>query len=195
MLNATRRGTYSRGFAVAQRIDRLNERVGNLVAWTALLMILVGAFNAVARYLGRYIGVDLSSNAYIEAQWYMFSLVFLLGAAYTLKENAHVRVDVIYGRLSARNKAWIDLVGMLLFLIPFCLTVLSLSWPAVRNSWAVWEGSPDPGGLPRYPIKTMIMVAFGLLLLQGVSEAIKRWALLRGQTTLAADGSSPKAAI
>lgn len=171
-----------RWLRVAGTIDRLNERIGRAVYWLALLMVLVGTFNAVARYVGRYVGMNLSSNAYIELQWYMFSLIFLLAAAYTLKHDAHVRVDVFYGRLSERARAWIDLLGTLVFLIPFSAFAIWVSWPAVRNSWAALEGSPDPGGLPRYPIKTMIPIAFALLILQGVAEAIRRIALLRGMS-------------
>lgn len=167
---------------LAHAIDRLNERIGRAVYWLALLMVLIGSLNAVVRYTGRYLGVNLSSNAYIELQWYMFSLIFLLGAAYTLKQDAHVRVDVLYSRLSERARAWIDLLGTVLFLIPFSALAIWASWPSVRNSWAVLETSPDPGGLPRYPIKTMIPVAFLLLILQGVAEAIKRVAFLRGES-------------
>jgi TRAP-type mannitol/chloroaromatic compound transport system permease small subunit len=174
---------------MARLIDRLNERLGRGVAWLTLAMVLIGAFNAVARYLGRYIGVNLSSNAYIELQWYLFSLVFLLGGAYTLRHNAHVRVDVIYGRLSNRARAWINLLGTLIFLIPFALFGLWVSWPSVRNSWAVLEDSPDPGGLPRYPIKTAILVAFALLLVQGIAEAVKHVAVLRGH--LAGESETP----
>ena len=165
---------------ISHVIDSLNRWVGKGAAWLALLMVLLGAYNAVARYLGRHIGRDLSSNAYIEFQWYMFSLLFLLGAAYTLGRDRHVRVDVIYGRLSSRARAWIDLAGTVLFLVPFCVVVLVVSWPSVHNSWEVLEVSPDPGGLPRYPIKSAILVAFLLLLAQGVSMAIKRVAFLRG---------------
>ena len=169
-----------RSLRVASWIDGLNRRVGALVGWLTLLMVLVGAFNAVARYLDRGGSVRLSSNAWIELQWYLFSLVFLLGAPYALRCNAHVRVDVIYGRLSPRAQAWIDLVGGLVFLLPFCVFALLVSWPAVRESWAVREVSADPGGLARYPIKSAVLVAFVLLALQGVSEIIKRVALLRG---------------
>jgi TRAP-type mannitol/chloroaromatic compound transport system permease small subunit len=158
--------------SLATAIDALNALVGRVVAWLCLLMVAIGAFNAVARYLGRFIGVNLSSNAYIELQWYLFSLLFLLGAAYTLQRDAHVRVDVIYGRLSERTRAWIDLAGAIVFLIPFCVFVIVVSSPAVHNSWAVLEGSPDPGGLPRYPLKTVIPVAFVLLILQGISLII-----------------------
>lgn len=165
---------------LADGIDRMNEWVGRLVYWLTLFMVLIGAYNALVRYLGRFTGVGLSSNTYIELQWYMFSLVFLLGAAYTLRHDAHVRVDVLYARLSERGRAWINLLGTVLFLIPFCLLVLWTSWPSVYNSWAVLEVSPDPGGLPRYPIKTAIPVAFVLLMLQGVALAIRQVALLRG---------------
>ena len=161
-------------------IEGLNERIGRFVAWLVAFMTLVGAYNAVVRYLGRHLGLSLSSNAYIELQWYLYSLIFLLGAAYTLKHNAHVRVDVFYGQLTQRGRAWINLVGTTLFLLPFSLLTLWLSWPSVRNSWAVREVSPDPGGLPRYPIKSVILVAFVLLALQGVAEILRNVAILRG---------------
>tara|TARA_B100000575_G_C23021906_1_gene588443 strand:- start:525 stop:1049 length:525 start_codon:yes stop_codon:yes gene_type:complete len=160
-------------------IDAVSDRVGSLVGWLTLAMVVLGAFNAVARYLGKSIALNLSSNAYIEAQWYLFSAIFLLGAAHTLQRDQHVRVDVLYGRLSARRKAWIDIVGTVSFLIPFCLFGLIITVPAVRNSWAVLEVSPDPGGLPRYPIKTLMLVCFGLLLLQAISELIKRVRTIR----------------
>ncbi|MEM8934755.1 MAG: TRAP transporter small permease subunit [Acidobacteriota bacterium] len=117
---------------------------------------------------------------FLETQWYLFSVVFLLGASYTLRHDRHVRVDVFYGSLTPRRRALIDLVGTLLFLLPFCGFVLWSSWPAVANSWAVREASPDPGGLPRYPIKALILVAFTLLILQGLAEIVRRVAILRG---------------
>ncbi len=160
--------------AIAAGIDALNERVGRAVSWLALVMVLFGAWNAVARYIGRFVGTDLSSNGFIEAQWYMFSLLFLLGAGYTLKEDAHVRVDVLYGRLGPRGKAWIDVGGTLLFLLPFCVFGVWVSWEWVLNSWVEREVSPDPGGLPRYPLKAMVPLAFTLLGLQGISLFIKR---------------------
>lgn len=165
---------------VPRAIDRLNDVIGRTVLWLVGLMVLIGAYNAVARYLNRFTETNLASNAYLEAQWYLFSLVFLLGAAYALKEDAHVRVDVLYGRLGPRGKAWIDLAGTVLFLIPFSLLMLWVSWPSVAASWRVREVSPDPGGLPRYPIKAVILVAFVLLLLQGISQVFKQVALLRG---------------
>ena len=164
----------------SRAIDAVSRTVGRWVAWLTFAMVLVGAFNAVARYFDRAVGGGLSSNAYVELQWYLFSLVFLLGAPYALRADAHVRVDVLYGRLGPRGKAWIDLLGGILFLIPFCVFALVISWPSVRDSWSVREVSPDPGGLARWPIKAAVLVAFGLLLLQGLSETVKRAALLLG---------------
>ncbi|HSK19680.1 MAG TPA: TRAP transporter small permease subunit [Longimicrobiales bacterium] len=158
---------------VSSAIDRVTSAVGRAAAWLALLMVIVGAFNAIARYLGRYVGINLSSNAYLELQWYLFSMVFLLGGAWVLRENAHVRVDVLYSRLSARGQSVINIIGTALMLIPFSVFVIWVSGPIVRSSWSIREGSPDPGGLPRYPLKALILVCFALLLLQAVSELIK----------------------
>ena len=169
---------FALGFS--RLIDGLSEKVGRLVAVLVLVMVLLGAFNALARYIGRFTETQLASNAYIEGQWYLFSLVFLLGAAYTLKRDQHVRVDVFYGRLSKRGKAWVDFLGALLFLLPFCVFSIWACWPSVQSSWQVLEVSPDPGGLPRYPIKSMILVCFTLLFVQGISEAIKQAAALFG---------------
>lgn len=169
---------------VASSIDQFNERVGKVVYWLTLIMVMIGAYNAIARYFDRYTGWGLSANTYIELQWYLFSLVFLLGAAYTLKRDSHVRVDVLYGRLSNRNKAWVNLLGTVLFLFPFCILMIIVSWSSVQNSWAVMEMSPDPGGLPRYPIKTMIPVAFILLILQGISMLFNQIVILQ-ETSIA----------
>jgi TRAP-type mannitol/chloroaromatic compound transport system permease small subunit len=160
----------------------MNDAVGRVVYWLGLAMVLIAAFNSVVRYLGRFIGTDWSSNAYLEAQWYLFSVVFLLGAAYTLRHEGHVRVDVIFSRFSAKGKAWIDLAGTVLFLIPFCVLMIWVSIPSVEHSWAVMEMSPDPGGLPRYPIKTLIPIAFFLLILQALSMTVRSVATIRGIT-------------
>ncbi|NES82351.1 MAG: TRAP transporter small permease subunit [Moorea sp. SIO2B7] len=165
---------------ISRLIDSFNERIGRLTYWILPLMILIGVWNVVGRYLGRFIGENLSSNGFIETQWYLFDLVFLLGAAYTLKHNGHVRVDVFYKSLNPKAQAIANLIGTLLFLIPFCIMVIYFSWGAIVNSWMIQEMSPDPGGLPRYPIKSMIIVSFGLLILQGISEAIKNWAIFAG---------------
>lgn len=165
---------------VAGGIDWLNEKIGQLVYWLGLVMVLVGVYNASARYLGRYIGQNLSSNAYLELQWYLFGGVFMLGAAYALRHDVHVRVDIFYARLSPRAKAWVDLFGTLLFLLPFCALVLYMSWDWVAFSWKIHEMSSNPQGLPRYPIKTVIPVAFVLLFLQGISQLIKAIAVVCG---------------
>ncbi|OLT63262.1 TRAP transporter small permease subunit [Moorena bouillonii] len=165
---------------ISRVIDSFNERIGRLTYWILPLMILIGVWNVVGRYLGRFIGENLSSNGFIETQWYLFDLVFLLGAAYTLKHNGHVRVDVFYKSLRPKAQAIANLIGTLLFLIPFCIMVIYFSWGAIVNSWTIQEMSPDPGGLPRYPIKSMIIFSFGLLILQGISEAIKNWAIFAG---------------
>lgn len=161
-------------------IDRLSEGLGWITLGITLVMVAVGAYNAISRYLGQFIGINLSSNLYIEVQWYLFSLVFLLGAAYVLKRGEHVRVDVLYGRLSRRRKAWVDFFGSLLLLLPLCGVIVFYSFPSVLNSWKIKETSSDPGGLARYPLKAMLLVAFTLLALQGISEAIKQFAIISG---------------
>ncbi len=165
-------------------IDRFNEIVGRLSGGLVLLMILVGVWNVIGRYIGKGIGQNLTSNALIEIQWYIFDIVFLLGGAYALKHNEHVRVDLLYSRWTPRQKALANLIGTLLFLIPFSILIIIFSWSAVANSWAILEVSPDPGGLPRYPIKTMILVSCVLLIIQGISEAIKNWAIFTRQLPL-----------
>lgn len=161
------------GRAFARAVDRLTGAVGRFVSWFVLAMVLIGAYNALARYLGRFTGTNLSSNLYLELQWYLFSLIFLLGAGYALKENAHVRVDVLYGRLGRRARAWIDAAGAAVMLLPFCAFLLWVSWPSVSNSWEIREVSPDPGGLPRYPLKAFIIVCFVLLTAQGLAQLAK----------------------
>ncbi|MCH2102527.1 MAG: TRAP transporter small permease subunit [Planctomycetes bacterium] len=167
---------------LSKLIDSLNRVIARAMGWALFLMVLVGAYNAIARSLEKELGLSLSSNAYIEAQWYLFSLVFLLGAPYALRSNAHVRVDVLYGEHPARGKAWTDLIGGVLFLIPFCLFAIWISWDFVSNSIAVGELSPDPGGLPRWPLKLVVPISFALLCLQGASEVVKRAAFLCGRS-------------
>ncbi|MGA1494673.1 MAG: TRAP transporter small permease subunit [Rhodothermales bacterium] len=164
---------------LADAIDRFQDRVGHVLYWLTLAMVVIGGYNAVVRYLDKYTGMTLSSNTYLELQWYLFAILFLVGAAYTLRHDAHVRVDILYTQLGPKGKAWINLLGTVLFLFPFCVLMLWVSWPAVMNSWEVMEMSPDPGGLPRYPIKTVIPVAFLLVMVQGVSMTIRAVAVLR----------------
>ncbi len=166
--------------SIARAIDAVSERIGRWVYWLIPLSVLVGVWNVVGRYLGRAVGANLSSNALIEIQWYLFALVFLLGAAYALKHDEHVRVDVFYSKWSPKRRALVDLIGTLLFLIPFSAVVIRYSWNTILNSWRILEMSPDPGGLPRYPIKTAIMIGFLWLVAQGISEAIKKFAILTG---------------
>lgn len=160
-------------------IDRLNGALGRLASAAVLLMLAVGAWNVIGRTLGSLLGLNLSWNGLIEAQWQLFDLVFLLGAAATLRANGHVRVDVLQTRWGPRRRARVDLLGTLLFLVPFCLLVIVVSWGAVSNSWSILEGSPDPGGLPRFPIKALIPLSFALLLLQGLAEALRLLQRLR----------------
>jgi len=143
-------------------------------------MVLVGAYNALARYFERSVDMRLSSNALLELQWYLFSLVFLLGAPYALRRADHVRVDVLYAGLPKQGRYWIDLVGGIVLLVPFCVFGVWISYHFVADSWAENEMSHDPGGLARWPLKTVVPLAFALLCLQGFSEIIKRIALLRG---------------
>lgn len=156
-----------------------------MTAWLLLLMVLVGAYNAIARTLEHELAtsIRLSSNALLELQWYLFGIAFLLGAPWALRKGDHVRVDVLYQGLGHRARLWIDLIGTVALLIPFCACAVWLSFGFVYDSIASNEWSNDPGGLPRWPIKPLIPLAFALLLLQGVSEAIKRAAALRGAGT------------
>jgi len=165
--------------ATANAIDYLNERVGRIVLWLVLATTAISAGNAIVRKV-----FDQSSNAWLEIQWYLFAAIFLLAAGYTLKHQDHVRVDVVYARLAPRTQAWIDLIGSLLFLVPLCVLMVYLSWPMVVESWIRDEISPDAGGLVRWPVKILIPAGFMLLGLQGISEAIKRAAFLRRQTSL-----------
>ncbi len=163
-------------------VDAINEQLGRVVAWTALLTVLVGSWNAITRYLSRETGMDFHANALQDLQWYLFSAMFLIGAAFTLKRDEHVRVDVFYHGFKPRTRILINLAGHTAFLLPFCLVMIWTSSSMVRESWKILEGSPDPGGLVRYPVKTMIPIAFFLLFLQGLSEIIKltrAWKALR----------------
>lgn len=156
-------------------IDRLNETVGRAVRWLLLLMVLVSAGNALTRKL-----FDASSNALLEIQWTLYAAVFLLAAGYTLRHNGHVRIDVVSGRLSARARAVIDIVGGLLFLLPFTTLTLYHAWPFFWASFESAEVSSNPGGLILWPGKLIIPVGFLLLWLQGLAEVLRRIAFLTG---------------
>lgn len=161
---------------ISRAIDALNEKVGWIATWLVLIACLISAGNAVMRW-----GFDKSSNAWLEVQWYLFAGMVMLGAAYTLRMNEHVRVDVFYGRYSERARAWLDLLGALLFLLPMAVIIGWLSWPMFLDSWNTGEISGNAGGLIRWPAKILIPIGFLLLALQGVSEIIKRVAVLSGR--------------
>ena len=156
-------------------IDWVNEKLARLANICVLLSCLVSAINAMIRY-----AFDMSSNAWLELQWYMFAVVVMLGAAYTLQRNEHVRVDVVYMGLSDRNKLWVDIIGGVLFLLPACVLLGWLSWPFFMQSWDQNEMSSNAGGLLRWPVKFLIPFGFAMIALQGVSEITKRIAALRG---------------
>lgn len=156
-------------------IDRLNTAVGRNIYWLVLVMVLVSAGNASVRYL-----FNTSSNAWLEIQWYLFSAVFLLSAGYTLLRNEHIRIDVVSNRFGKRGQAWIDIIGGLFFLLPMASIILWLSWPIFVDSFVHSEMSSDAGGLIRWPAKILIPLGFLLLVLQGISETIKRIAFLTG---------------
>ena len=161
--------------AFSRFIDAVNEHIGRLTHWLILAAVLISAANAVARY-----GLNLSSNAFLDLQWFLLSIVFLGAAGYTLKHNQHVRIDLITAKLSKRTQAWIDVFGGLCMLLPVCAIIFWYGWTAFLEAYRVQEGSLDAGGLPRWPIKFMVPLAFLLLILQGLSETIKRVAYLKG---------------
>lgn len=171
---------------VMRWINRCTRSIGQLTAWLCMVMVALGTWNVIGRYLGRAVGQSLSSNTLIEGQWYLFDLIFLLGAAYTLQTDEFVRVDVCYSRFGPKGKAWANLIGTVFFLFPFCALILFHSWDVIVSSWVSREMSSDPGGLPRYPIKAMIAVGLVLLLLQGVADVIKNVAILQGKLRLEA---------
>lgn len=160
---------------LSRAIDALNEHVGRLTYWLILAAVLISAGNAVVRYT-----INMSSNAWLEIQWYLFSFVFLFCAGYTLLHNQHVRIDVISGQLSGRARAWIDIFGTVFFLMPMAIAIMWLSWPVFLDAYRSGEVSTNAGGLTVWPGRLMLPVGFFLLILQGISELIKRIAFLRG---------------
>jgi TRAP-type mannitol/chloroaromatic compound transport system permease small subunit len=161
---------------ISALIDAINERVGRSVYWMVLVAVLVSAGNAIIRKL-----FNVSSNAWLELQWYLFSAIFLLCAGYTLLRNGHVRIDVLAGRLSPKAQAWIDILGTLFFLLPMTLMLTWLSWPYFLHSFRDNEISGSAGGLIFWPARLLMPVGFGLLALQGFSEMIKRIAFVTGK--------------
>ena len=164
--------------SVSRLIDAANERLSVIANWLVLLSCLISAGNAFSRY-----AFSISSNAWLEIQWYMFGALVMLGASYTLKKNEHVRVDIVYTNISTRWQIAVDIFGGILFLLPATLIMAYLSWPVFHNSWVEHEMSGNAGGLVRWPIKIMIPLGFWLLSMQGASEIIKRIAMLTGHLT------------
>ena len=160
---------------LSRQIDTLTERIGKSAIWIVLIVVLVSTGNAVMRYAFNY-----SSNALLEIQWYLFGLIFLLCSGYTLLRNEHVRIDLLSAKLSKRGRTWIDILGILFFLMPMAVAILVLSWPVFLHAFASSEMSNSAGGLIVWPARLMIPVGFALLILQGVSELIKRIGFLRG---------------
>ncbi|WP_137179117.1 TRAP transporter small permease subunit [Roseomonas sp. AR75] len=161
--------------AFSRIVDSVNARFGRLADWCVLLACALSAGNAMLRY-----GFSLGSNASLEGQWYLFAAVVMLGGSYTLFRNEHVRVDVLYGALSERRRIWVDVIGISLFLLPAMALLAWMTWPFFLESWVRAETSSSPGGLIRWPVKLLMPLGFTLITLQGMSELIKRVALLRG---------------
>lgn len=162
--------------AVARIIDRINEFIGKAVSWLILVSIVISAANAIIRKT-----LDMSSNAWLELQWYLYGGAFLLAAAYTLKQNEHIRVDIVYGLFSRRVQHWIDLFGHIFFLMPFAVLMSVYLVPYVSRSVKSGEMSTNAGGLIIWPAKALLLAGFLLLALQGVSEIIKKIAVMRGR--------------
>jgi TRAP-type mannitol/chloroaromatic compound transport system permease small subunit len=161
--------------SLSRLIDALNERIGHIVYWLVLVMVLVSSANATSRYV-----FSIASNAWLELQWYLFAAVFLLCSGYTLRHNEHIRIDVVASRFTRRTQLWIDVFGTVFFLLPMAIIILWLSWPIFINAWVSNEMSSNAGGLIRWPARLLVPVGFFLLTLQGMSELIKRIAILRG---------------
>ncbi len=161
--------------AVSRLIDAINGAIGRWVSWLLLAAVLISAGNAVIRKT-----FDISSNAWLEVQWYLFGTVFMLAAAYALQRNDHVRIDVLAGNFKKRTRDWIDLLGHVFFLLPFCLMMTYFAWPFFWRSFMSGEMSSNAGGLIIWPAKASIFVGFLMLNLQAFSEIIKRFAIMRG---------------
>ena len=156
-------------------IDNVTERIGRTIYWLVLVAVLISAANATVRKI-----FNFSSNSFLEIQWYLFSMIFLFLAGYTLKNNEHVRIDIITGRFSARVRAGIDIFGTLFFLLPVAILIMVLSWPLFMDSWVRNEVSTNAGGLIIWPARLMVPIGFFLLIVQAISELIKRIAFLKG---------------
>jgi TRAP-type mannitol/chloroaromatic compound transport system permease small subunit len=172
---------------ISRLIDAFSDLVGKLAMWLILATTLISAGNAIVRKI-----FDTSSNAFLEIQWYLFAAVFMLGGGYAFLRNAHVRIDFVSSKFSARGRNWVDVIGIVVFLFPLCYMMATLAWPLFANAYESKEMSSNAGGLIRWPVFLLIPVGFAVLALQGVSELIKRIAFLTGNgpDALAHDGPS-----
>lgn len=161
--------------AFSKLVDFVNEKIGRALSWIVLAAVLVSTVNAVVRKV-----FSNSSNAWLELQWYMFSAIFLMCAAYTLMRNEHIRIDIISSRLTRSTRNWIDVGGHLIFLLPLCALMVYEAWPYFWLSFTSGEHSSNAGGLIRWPVKILIVIGFAMMFLQGLSELIKRIAFMRG---------------
>ena len=162
--------------SLSRLIDTINEKIGSFISWALLISVLICSGNAFVRYI-----FHTSSNAWLEIQWYLFSAIFLLASAWTLRRNEHVRIDVIAGKLSKRAQAWIDIIGFLVFLLPICLIILYYAIPYAWLALESGEMSSNAGGLIVWPAKILIPLGFLMMALQGLSELIKRIGFLQGK--------------
>ena len=173
----------------SRAVDRFNTRVGSVVAWAILIAVVVSAVNAIIRKV-----LNTSSNSWLELQWILFGAVFLLCAPWTLLSNEHIRIDIVNNALPKRIRDWIDVFGHVIFLLPMTAVLVWLGWPYFWLSWIQDEQSSNAGGLPVYPSKLLIPLAFTLLLVQGISELIKRIAIIRGDLADTVSGGGHHAA-
>ena len=171
---------------LSRGMDTISEWIGRILIWALFSTVIISTVNAVIRKV-----FSIGSNAWLEVQWYMFAAMVFFGAPYVLKVNEHVRVDVIYSALPKRGRIWIDIIGSILFLLPFCAVLLYFTWPWFVDSWSIGEGSSSAGGLVRWPVKLMLPLGFALLALQGLSELIKRIAALTDSYRLEYDYETP----
>jgi TRAP-type mannitol/chloroaromatic compound transport system permease small subunit len=160
---------------ISSVIDQFNNLIGQGIRWLVLVVVLMSAGNAIMRK-----AFNIGSNAFLEVQWYIFAAVFMLGAGYVMLKNAHVRIDFISSRLSKRTNAWIDAIGIVVFTIPLAAILIDLGWPLFARAWVSGEVSHNAGGLIRWPVLLLVPLGFAILILQSISELIKRMAFLQG---------------